>query len=77
MGDGDYIFVCEHWIEHVARNMKVGTKYRIVFLCPIKENVLEFLLGKETWEQGMPKALSANDRDLAILRFALPELQQV
>ena len=28
--------------------------------------VLEFLLGKETWDQGMLKALSANDRDLAI-----------
>ena len=30
------------------------------------ENVLEFPLGKETWDQGMLKALSANDRDLAI-----------
>ena len=29
-------------------------------------SVLQFLLGKETWDQGMLKALSANDRDLAI-----------
>ena len=28
--------------------------------------VLEFLLGKETWDQGMLKALSANDQDLTI-----------
>ena len=36
------------------------------FLFLIKENVLEFLLDKETWDQGMLKALSANDPDLAI-----------